>query len=90
MDMNEQTVLFEYVNHRGYTATRTVTPLTFYFGTRTWHPTRQHLFDGFDHDKGERRTFAMTNVRNWRPAATSPPAPSSADSSQTLLPPTHC
>lgn len=49
----------DYTNHRGETATRTITPLRVRWGKTEHHPVEQWLLDCFDHDRDATRTYAL-------------------------------
>jgi hypothetical protein len=55
-------VHFEYTNHRGRTATRSVLPLSIFFGTTEWHPDLQWFLRALDIDKHEHRCFPLTAI----------------------------
>jgi predicted DNA-binding transcriptional regulator YafY len=60
-------VQFEYRNHRGEEATRTVRPIRLWFGSTAWHPEPQWLLECFDLDKQATRDYAMSGVLSpWR------------------------
>lgn len=61
----EENVTILYTNYRGETARRRIAPLSLYFGQTDWHPEPQWLLRAFDLDKGEERTFAMKDVKEW-------------------------
>jgi len=44
---------------------RTVIPERVWFGSTEWHPEPQWLLEAFDIEKGERRSFAMADIRCW-------------------------
>ena len=54
--------IFEYKNHRGEVATRTVTPISVRFGSTEWHSEPQWLLLAFDHEKQAEREFAMRDI----------------------------
>ncbi len=60
--MTETPFVFTYKNHRGETATRTVSPISVRFGSTEWHPERQWLLKAFDHEKCAEREFAMADI----------------------------
>jgi hypothetical protein len=55
-------VAFRYRNHRGEVTTRRVETTRLYWGRTEWHPEKQWLLDGWDHDKGAFRTFALGDI----------------------------
>ena len=59
------TVRIDYTNWRGERGERTVTPIVWHFGANQWHPEPQWLMDALDHDKGERRTFAVAAIHSF-------------------------
>lgn len=63
-DRNRE-VCFTYLNHRGETYDRTVTPIRIEFGTSKWHDQPQWLLHGFCHKKQAERTFAMMHISCW-------------------------
>lgn len=63
---NDARVCIDYVNHRGQRALRSVTPKRVWFGETEWHPDGQWLLEGFDHDRGETRNYAISDIISWR------------------------
>lgn len=61
-----EVIQFEYVNHRGESATRTVEPWGVWYGSNEWHPDAQWLLGAFDLDKQANRFFAMRDMTNVR------------------------
>lgn len=59
-------VKFNYVNHRGEAAERTVRPIRIWFGSTAWHTETQWFLEGFCLDRKESRDFAMSNISQWR------------------------
>ncbi len=65
--MNFDIAQFEYVNHRGEQATRTVRPIRIWFGSTCYHPEPQWLLECFDLDKMSTRDYAMSGMASpWR------------------------
>jgi hypothetical protein len=61
-------VQFEYVNHRGERATRTVRPIRLWFGSTAFHPEPGWLLECFDLDRMATRDYSMAGmVSPWRP-----------------------
>jgi len=60
-------VCFWYVNHRGEKAWRTVLPVSIRLWQTEFHPVTQWLLDAYDTQKQAMRTFAMKDIRGWRP-----------------------
>lgn len=58
----DQTVAFEYTNHRKERATRHVVPKYLWWGTTKWHPNEGWLLHALDMDKGEHRDFAWGSI----------------------------
>lgn len=54
---------FAYLNHRGRTSQRRVTPLRFYYGSTTYYPEPQWLLHAYDLDKNAIRDFALNRMR---------------------------
>lgn len=55
---------FHYINHRGKIELRSVLPRGFYYGTREPFFTEpQWLFDAFDSESGEEKTFALAKMQ---------------------------
>lgn len=52
-------IKLDYTNHRGETATRTITPLRVRWGKTEHHPVEQWLLDCYDHDREATRTYAL-------------------------------
>jgi predicted DNA-binding transcriptional regulator YafY len=70
---DEQTaVRFTYRNYRGEVGERHVIPRGIFFGATEYHPEPQWLLSAFDVDKGAPRTFAVRDIKNWRPAWSPP------------------
>ena len=67
--MNEKTVEIVYKNWRGEVGVRQIIPEKIWFGTTEWYPEEQWLLDAFDCGKQESRTFAMSDIREWRPVS---------------------
>lgn len=61
----QNAVKIVYTNYRHQTAVRTIIPERVWFGSTEWHPEPQWLLDALDVEKGERRSFAMTDIRCW-------------------------
>lgn len=57
-----------YRNHRGKVAHRRILPQQVRFDASEWHPEPQWLLDAVDLDKGERRSFALCDVLEWKAA----------------------
>ena len=55
-----------YTNYRHETAVRTIIPEKIWYGSTQWHPEQQWLLDAFDVDKGERRSFAVADIKSWQ------------------------
>lgn len=72
--MDSKAVLIRYTNYKGVTADRVVLPERLWFGSTSWHPTPQWLMDALDVAKGERRTFALSDVASWIPAPSVSPS----------------
>lgn len=80
MKPRSDAVAVDYVNWKGTRRERRVLPLRFFFGSTEFHPEPQWLFDCFDFECGENRTFALSGVKSWRPFADAggkcvPPSP---------------
>ena len=56
-----------YTNYRNETAVRTILPEKVWYGSTSWHPEPQWLLDALDLEKGERRSFAMADIKSWTP-----------------------
>lgn len=54
-----------YTNYRRETSERTILPERLWFGSTPWHPEPQWLLDAIDLDRGERRSFAVSDIRSW-------------------------
>lgn len=69
--MNEadprRAVTFTYTNHAGKKATRYVIPISIEFCSTKWHPVEQWILHAHDTVKGEDRSFAMNDIRDWQP-----------------------
>jgi predicted DNA-binding transcriptional regulator YafY len=55
-------IQFDYVNHRGEKAIRTVTIQGFMEGSTDYYPEKQWLMKAFDHDRNEVRIFAIGKI----------------------------
>ena len=66
---DKATVRILYTNYRVETALRTIVPDRLWFGKTEWHPDDQWLLDALDVEKGQKRTFAMKDVRAWLEAS---------------------
>jgi predicted DNA-binding transcriptional regulator YafY len=64
----ELVVEIEYVNLRGEQSSRRIVPHAIHFGSSEWHPEPQWLLHAEDLRKGERRDFAMKDIKSWKPA----------------------
>jgi hypothetical protein len=62
-------VVVDYVNWRGEQSTRTIVPERLLFESTKWHPEKQWILWALDVEKGERRGFAMRDVKSWRSAS---------------------
>ena len=60
-----RSVRIVYSNYRHEISVRTIIPERLWFGSTTWHPQPQWLLDAIDVEKGERRSFAMSDIRAW-------------------------
>lgn len=58
-----------YTNYRGETATRRVLPSRLWFGSVQWHQDPQWLLDAWDVEKGELRSFAVSQIHQWQQLA---------------------
>jgi predicted DNA-binding transcriptional regulator YafY len=69
-DLNEPqsatSVRILYTNYRGVRQWRILTPIRLWHGATEWHPKPQWLLDAVDTEKGEVRSFAMTDIHEWR------------------------
>lgn len=62
----EKVVRILYTNYRNETATRTVLPERIWYGSTPWHPQPQWLLDALDVERGERRSFAVADIKSWK------------------------
>lgn len=60
---DDRVIQFEYTNHRGETAIRTIEPTEIYFGSNEYYPEKQWLLRGYDLNKDNFRTFALTKMK---------------------------
>lgn len=60
-----QLVKIVYTNYRHETTVRTIIPERVWFGSTEWHPEPQWLLNAIDVEKGEQRSFAMSDIRCW-------------------------
>ncbi len=56
-----------YQNHRGETSRRIVLPESITWGDSEWHPEEQYLLWAWCFERGAVRTFAMKDIREWKP-----------------------
>ena len=61
----QQMVKIVYTNYRHQTAVRTIIPERVWFGSTEWHREPQWLLEALDVEKGERRSFAMADIKCW-------------------------
>lgn len=61
-----KTVMIDYTNYRGERKQRQILPLRFYYGSTQHHIPQQYLCEAMDLEKGEVRTFALSNIHSWR------------------------
>lgn len=60
-----RTVCILYTNWRNETATRRIIPERIWYGSTSWHPEEQWLLEALDVEKGERRSFAIADIKSW-------------------------
>lgn len=60
-------VTFAYRNWKGEVSVRRVVPMQMYFGSTPFHKEGQWLLPAYDLDKKEWRTFALKDIREWKP-----------------------
>lgn len=65
-----EAVIIDYTNWRGERSERKIHPLTIAFENNEWHPESQWLLEAVDLEKGQIRTFVMTNIHSWKPHPT--------------------
>ena len=68
----DKAIRITYTNYRHETSVRTIIPEKIWYGVTPWHPEQQWFCDAFDIEKGERRSFAMADIKSW--LATTPVA----------------
>lgn len=61
-------VTIRYTDDAGVMSRRRVVPMWVKFTSNRWYPEPQWLMEAVDLDRGEIRSFAMKNVRSWKPA----------------------
>ena len=61
-------VTFIYTNWKGETRLRTVVPLSIEYNSSEFHKDEQWLLKAYDVEKKEWRTFAMKDIKDWKPA----------------------
>ena len=66
MSDDAKTVRILYKNYKGETGWRLIVPETVRFASNEWHPQAQWLLDAFDLEKGAPRSFAMSEIREWK------------------------
>lgn len=66
-DWNAKIVTIRYTNYRGETSDRRIVPdeRGLRFAATEHHPEPQWVFDAYDTEKGQTRTFAMKDVHSW-------------------------
>ncbi len=52
-----------YTNYRGETSTRTITPISLWYGCTKYHPQEQWFLHAYDHTKRARRDFALLDFK---------------------------
>lgn len=57
-----RTIVIDYTNHRGETATRTIEPCYLWWGATEWHPQEQWLLHAWDYEKDAPRDFAFNGI----------------------------
>lgn len=67
--MDNQIVTIVYTNWKGVTASRTIRPITLWFGATEYHPEEQWLLKALDVEKGEERDFAFKDIKQWDAAS---------------------
>lgn len=65
--MSAEAVEIDYTNWRGERSVRRIIPLAMGFTHNQWHTKDQWLLTAMDVEKKEARTFAMANIRSWKP-----------------------
>ncbi len=60
-----QAVSIDYTNWRGVRGRRDIVPMAISFGSNEYHKTDQWLLEAFDLNKGEPRSFAMSDIHSW-------------------------
>lgn len=60
-------VLIDYTNHAGIRSIRQIAPIvgTLRFESNQWHHEPQWLFDAYDQNKDDVRTFALADIHSW-------------------------
>ena len=67
--MNEaQHIIIDYVSWTGVRSERRIIPKRIHFSESKWHGAAQWLLDAWDVDKAVERSFAMKDIKSWRPA----------------------
>lgn len=61
----EQTVEILYTNWKGETRKRAILPISIEFKATEWHKEEQWILNAFDIEKGEDRSFAMADIKEW-------------------------
>lgn len=62
-------VVLDYTNWRGERRERQIRPLGLHFENNEWHPDTEWLVEAVDMKTGEIRTFALSKIHSWKPAA---------------------
>jgi len=68
MRFPEQEVMIDYTNYRGIRSMRRIQPLKLEFISNDYHPDKTWLLTAVDVDKGEVRTYDLSEIRTWFPA----------------------
>lgn len=64
--MTRKAVWIDYTNWRGERRWRSVCPIQIVFESNEWHKECQWFLEAHDFDSREIRTFALSNIHEWR------------------------
>lgn len=59
-------ITFTYKNHRDITSQREVVPVSISYSSNKWHPIEQWLLVAHDLQRGQTRTFALKDIKDWK------------------------
>jgi len=61
----EKQVEILYTNYKGETRMRKIIPLNIEYKSTEWHKEEQWILNALDIEKGEKRGFAIADIKEW-------------------------